>query len=207
MRALAAQVQSNGLDVVREGYADLLQRLDLIRSWIATETSAASKAFLADHEADLTDRWTRDILVGSDQEVARQHLAILDLTNDLGVDAAYAIVTDVDAAEDAAYRAIDTGSVLPQTGDDASDRPSHLAAILTASPLLRSGRPSAALAVVVDSLVRGEREGAQAVLDQLAADTLTTREVAAIHLKRLQSARPEITGVTEARARLERDKA
>ena len=197
VRGLATDVRTHGLDVVLDGLMTAQASLDHVRLWIETQTWHASQEYLGEHWAILNDSRTRALLSNLDGEAATAHLAILDLSADLGLDAAYRVVTDVDAAEAAAHEAIDRGMV--GTGDN----PGRLAAILAASPLMRSARPSALLAIGALLLARDEQESARPVFERLGTLDLNSRQAAAIHLKRLAAKRPDLPGLAEARALLE----
>ena len=105
-------IRDSGIEVALADLAPSAQRADLVAAWLATPTWDESQHLLAVHPELLYDHRTDDILrafaTGYDGSAAAasQHLAILALCRHNTVDEAYEIVTDLDAASEAAWDAI-----------------------------------------------------------------------------------------------------
>ncbi|MFE5600148.1 hypothetical protein ACFQ8O_13280, partial [Streptomyces coelicoflavus] len=104
-------VDAEGLDtVLSRGRHDHEVRQTLTE-WVATSTWTQSKEFLDEHAGTLNTPEVMALLAGSDTPGARQHLAILQLTEALSTDRIYEIVTDPDIATEHAFAALDVADV------------------------------------------------------------------------------------------------
>ncbi len=182
------------LDEINDsGIADVFarRRVDhdrraLLDAWIATPTWAESRTFLAAHRDELHTPQVPDLLAGIDDNTARQHLAILDLTRGVLPDEqVYGMVTGPPAEE----TALDT--------IEAGDLP-LLAAVLVVAPGLSERPVTWQLAAAVLLLAQGQpeqaREYAQAAADQA---TPIQRRAHTVRLRALAAHQPDMTGVEE----------
>jgi hypothetical protein len=76
------------------------ERLVLINAWVVAPTWPESRGFLAEHQDRLAAAGIRQTRRALDDDIARQHLAILDLVAATTIDAGYAVVTDAGTAEE-----------------------------------------------------------------------------------------------------------
>ncbi|WP_306358337.1 hypothetical protein, partial [Nocardia sp. CC213A] len=83
--------------------------LELVREWIATPTWTGSQRYLSDHSDLRSDPIVRRILAANDAPSARQHLAILSLTDHYPIPEVIDAVLDRTDAKDLAFRVIATG--------------------------------------------------------------------------------------------------
>jgi hypothetical protein len=120
-----------GLDTLLADLGQTARHREAVQAWVATPSWTASRQALEAAPGLAEDPRTTQLLTAlaesddTDQNtraIARQHLAILDLIRKAGLDHAYSIVTDLDAAAGAAWQA---------TVD--ADEP-HLTTILAAEP-------------------------------------------------------------------------
>jgi hypothetical protein len=161
-------------------------RRALLVAWINTPTWSGSLDFFREHQAALTTGDNRAILDGIDNDAARQHLAILDLTGVLPVEQVYRIATEPAVAEEFAFATIEAGD-LPV-----------LSAILTAAPELQT-RPAAwGLIVSVLLLAQDEPDQAHQLGRQVAEEaTAIQRRAYTIRLRALRSHHPDLPGLDD----------
>ncbi|MGH3611425.1 MAG: hypothetical protein ACRDRK_02145, partial [Pseudonocardia sp.] len=147
---------------------------------------AESRTFLAAHRDELHTPQVPDLLAGIDDNTARQHLAILDLTSVLPDEQVYGMVTDPSRAEETALDTIEAGD-LPL-----------LDAVLVAAPGLSERPVTWQLAAAVLLLAQGQpeqaREYAQAAADQA---TPIQRRAHTVRLRALAAHQPDMAGVEE----------
>lgn len=183
---LLNEIEDIGVDT----FFDLQQALHddqaLLNAWINTTTWAESATFYRVHHDALATDNCRRILTGLDNAVADQHLAILELGDTLPIDETYAIVIDPNAAESAAFDAIEEGDL------------DCLAIIMAAVPNLQ-GRPMTwALLAAVHLLTHDKPDQAKNVAQQIVDyGTPILRRAHAIRLRTLNKHRPELTAVLD----------
>ncbi|MBE4759381.1 ATP-binding protein [Streptomyces caniscabiei] len=179
------QVEAEGLDVILErGRRDneVRQTLD---AWIATPTWAESKDFLDGHDSILRTPEVQALLAGADAPEARQHLAILQLTEGLSSDQVYDIVTDPDVATEHAFAAVDQADVP------------LMRRVLDAHPDLLTGVTGAffaAVSAVAGGATDQARQLAQAIAEH---GTDTQRRAYAIRLRALAGLPAALAGAGE----------
>ncbi|MGV1005494.1 MAG: hypothetical protein ACOYEV_12185 [Candidatus Nanopelagicales bacterium] len=101
---LAAQTALHGAEAVAADLASASRMRSLLQAWIDTATWEDSFAFLAAHQAELDTADVRAVLRAAGDEVAGQHLAILDLANVLPPETVRAIVTNPETAHTPRHR-------------------------------------------------------------------------------------------------------
>ncbi|MFF9772373.1 hypothetical protein ACF1HJ_01615 [Streptomyces sp. NPDC013978] len=179
------QVEAEGLDAVldrgRHDY-EVRQTLD---AWISTRTWAESKDFLDGHESVLRTPEAQALLAGTDAPEARQHLAILQLTEGFSSDQVYEIVTDTDVATEHAFAAVDQAAVP------------LMRRVLDAHPDLLTGITGAFFATV-SAVAAGDTDQARQLAQAIAEHgTDTQRRAYAIRLRALAGLPAALAGAGE----------
>jgi hypothetical protein len=124
------------------------------------------------------------LLASADDDTARQHLAILDLTSVMPAERVYSLVTDAGAAEEAAFEAIEDGD-LPR-----------LAAIGTAATSLTTRPSTWGLLYAVLLIAADQPEPAHDLARQLAEQSSPLqRRAHAIRLRALRNHHPDLPGL------------
>lgn len=184
---LLDEIDESGIEVAFARRRADYDRRALLTAWINTPTWTESLDYYRQHQADLTSADSRTILAGVDNDVARQHLAILDLTGVLPAEQVYAIVTDSGAAEDAAFHAIEH-----------ADLPRLAATATAAGPALHSRPSTWGLVRAVLLLVTDQPDSAHELARQLAeqASPLQLR-AHTIRLRALRTRHPGLPGLDE----------
>ncbi|MFF0671660.1 hypothetical protein ACFYVE_25965, partial [Streptomyces tendae] len=179
------QVDTEGLDtVLSHGRHDHEVRQTLTE-WVATSTWAQSKEFLDENAGTLSTPEVGALLAGSDTQGARQHLAILQLTEALSSDRIYEIVTDPDIATEHAFAALDVADVP------------LMRRILAACPALLTGITGAFFATVA-ATADGDTEVADRLSRAIAEQgTDTQRHAYAIRLRALAGLPSALAGAGE----------
>ncbi|WP_432162505.1 hypothetical protein [Streptomyces tendae] len=182
------QVDTEGLDtVLSRGRHDHEVRQTLTE-WVATSTWAQSKEFLDEHAVTLSTPEVWALLAGSDTQGARQHLAILQLTEALSSDRIYEIVTDPDIATEHAFAALDVADVP------------LMRRILAACPALLTGITgiTGAFFATVAATADGDTEVADRLSRAIAEQgTDTQRHAYAIRLRALAGPPSALAGAGE----------
>ncbi|MGH3937799.1 MAG: hypothetical protein ACRDTG_04065 [Pseudonocardiaceae bacterium] len=183
---LLDEIDELGIEEVFQRRSADHDRRALLTAWINTPTWSDSLHFFREHQAALTTADSRAILDGADDDAARQHLAILDLTGVLPVEQVYAIVTDTALAEETVLAAIEAGD-LPA-----------LSTVRTATPTLQTRPTTWGLAVSVLLLAQEEPDQAHQLGRQVAEQaTAIQRRAHAIRLRALRSHHPELPGLDD----------
>ncbi|WP_405908788.1 tetratricopeptide repeat protein [Streptomyces sp. NBC_00828] len=177
---LLAEGDSHGFDTVlekgRRGHDQWL----LLQTWINTPTWPDSEDFLDEHYNALHAPEIRALLAETDAPVTRQHLAILQLADQLPHDQVYEIVTDPDTATEYAFRSIDEVDIP------------RLRQILYAHASQMAGAPVALFATVI-SLADGDADQARQLAEQIAQHAADAqRRAYAIHLRTLAQHNSEL---------------
>ena len=187
-RRLGHEVNERGSAAVLAELTDITTRIDLLAGWIDTVSWNASREYHKLHKEQLHHPITRTLLTLAGSAAAQLHHAILVVAEELGIEAAYAIVTDLDKAEEEALRAIDNGELA------------LLAGIFSSSPLTRAGqRTTAVLTQGVLHLTQNRVDrGLSVFLDLRNGLESNTRHAFTVHLNRLAKHRPDLPGLAEA---------
>ncbi|MGH3935294.1 MAG: hypothetical protein ACRDS1_10020 [Pseudonocardiaceae bacterium] len=161
------------------------QRRALLNTWINTPTWAESLDYYRQYHTELTTADTRTILASVDDDTARQHLAILDLTGVMSAEQVYSLVTEADAAEDAALSAIEQGDL------------SLLETIATAATTALHTRPSTwGLLCAVLLIAADQPDPAHDLAHQLAEQASPLqRRAHTIRLRALRNHHPGLPGL------------
>jgi len=184
--ALLDEIDQAGIDTVFARRLADHNRRALLTAWINTPTWAESRKFLQEHHAELTEDESIRILAGSDDDTARQHLAILDLTTVLPGEHVYRLVTDPSAAEEAALDAVEAGN-LPL-----------LSTILIAAPTLHDRPTSWNLAAAVLLLAQDQPDQACDLARHVAGNASPLqRRAHTIRLRALRTHHPELPGLDD----------
>ena len=159
----------------------------LLDAWINTPTWTESHSFFSAYRELLLTEPVIDLLSSIDDDTARQHLAILQLTTALPDRDVYTIVTDAAQAESAALDAIQAGDLTT------------LSAILTAATPVLVDRPvTGLLAAAVVSLGHGQLDEAQQFARAAAAQaTPLQRRAHVIRLRSLLTHQRGLPGIDE----------
>ena len=179
---LLAEIDESGIDTAFTlRHADH-QRHALLAAWINTPTWPESLDYYRQHHTDLTAADTRAILASIDDDTARQHLAILDLTGVMPPEQVYSLVTDPAAAEDAALDALEHADLV------------RLAAIATATTSALHTRPSAwGLVRAVLLIATDQSDLAYDIAHQLAEQASPLqRRAHTIRLRALRTHHPDL---------------
>jgi hypothetical protein len=186
LMALLDQIDQSGLEATLQYRQDAHDRVTLARDWVNAGSWAESLAFHRAHQTALATPEMRDLLSAYDDDTVRQHAAILTVADWLPIDALYALVTDPDAAEDAALHAVEEGHV---------DR---LAALMTASPALRSKEVTMALLEAVQALAVGQSDRARELVTEISGHAgPAQRQAYAVHLRGLHRHNAQLDGLTD----------
>ncbi|MGH3811997.1 MAG: hypothetical protein ACRDUV_06010, partial [Pseudonocardiaceae bacterium] len=163
------------------------QRSALLTAWINTPTWTESLDYFRQHQTDLTTADTRTILAGVDDDTARQHLAILDLTGVMPAEQVYSLVTDASAAEDAALDAIERADFT------------RLATLATAATrALRARSSTWGILCAVLLIAADQPDPAYEIAHQLAEQaSLLQRRAHTIRLRALRNHHPGLLGLDE----------
>ncbi|MGH8898966.1 MAG: hypothetical protein ACRDZ4_18570, partial [Egibacteraceae bacterium] len=160
------------------------ERRALLSAWIGTPKWGKSLEFLRRHQHDLATDESRQTLAETDDDTARQHLAILDLTQATSIDDAYAVVTDPAAAEDAAFAAIEDGDL------------SRMTAVAVAAPTLQQRPTTWNLLLAIFLLTQGDEESALVCMRQITDQaTPMLRRAHTIRLRELRRHHPDLPGL------------
>lgn len=101
-----------GYDTVLAAGGARHHRTELLQAWIATPTWDQSANFLQEHNAELANTHTRDLLASySDDDACQRHLAILYLADNKPVEEVYQIVTDTTVATEHALDLIESADL------------------------------------------------------------------------------------------------
>ena len=184
---LLAEIDESGIDTTFAQHHANHQRRALLTAWINTPTWLESRDYYHQHHTDLTTADTRAVLASTDDDTARQHLAILDLTGVMPAEQVYAIVTDPATAEDAALDAIEHADLT------------RLVAIATAAPHALQARPSTwGLLHAVFLIAADQPDSAYDIAHQLAEQASPLqRRAHAIRLRALRTHHPDLPGLNE----------
>ena len=176
-------LQAEGFDVFLATQAALHERMSLLRDWMATRTWDESREFMKAWRERLQAPELEGLLAttSADDAVAHQHLAILGLCRTRLIDDVFDIVTDTTAAADAAMATIEHGHA-----DD-------LRLLVDAHPALARVEFVGSLLATVLALL-GDQGGEATAHARQAAEQAgpVQRKAAAIRLRRLGQARPEL---------------
>jgi Tetratricopeptide repeat len=158
------------------------ERRTLIMAWINTGIGDESQRFLNEHLYALRTDEVAFLLAESDEPVAQQHLAILNLSATHPIDDLYEIITSESATEDAALQAIETGNV------------EDLRAIFMAAPRLAEIPVTGALSTAVLALTQGAIDSAKEYAAQAASQASDVQRRANIlRLRSLTSQPPRFS--------------
>ena len=105
LRGRLADIERHGLPAVLDDLAQTEHQVNLVLAWVQTSSWPESRQFLADNPELLSSSVARDVLTDLEQD-RRQHLNLLRLVSHTSIDQAYAILTDLDVAEQAVSDAI-----------------------------------------------------------------------------------------------------
>jgi len=181
---LLEDIDESGVDAVFRRQQEIHERLALLDAWIATPTWPESRDFFHEHEAELTTTEIRRLLVDLNHDAASQHLAIIDLTRDLSIDAGYAIVTNRETAEEAAFEAMENGHL------------ERLALIADAAPSLQDRPITWGLVAAVLLLTQARQDEADELIGQIAEhSTAVQRRAHIIRLRALLQRQPHLAGL------------
>jgi Tetratricopeptide repeat len=184
IRALREEIRRLGLDEALGRRRAAHARAALLAAWIGTRTWDESFTFLREHIDELTAAEILDQLAASDQPVAQQHRAILDLVRTDRLDDVRALVTEPGAAEDAALDAIQAGDVH------------RLAAIATASEALPRRPVTHRLVTAIFTALDGNVADAAATITEFArSSTDIERRALAIRLRSLLRHQPRLAAL------------
>ncbi len=163
------------------------QRRALLTAWINTPTWTESLDYYRQHHSELSSVDIRAILASVDDDTARQHLAILDLTDVMPAERVYSMLTDAAAAEDAAFEAIEQADLT------------RLATIATAAiTALRTRSSTWALLCAVLLLAADQPEPACEIAHQLAEQASPLqRRAHTIRLRALRNHHHDLPGLDE----------
>ncbi|MGH3811806.1 MAG: lipase/acyltransferase domain-containing protein [Pseudonocardiaceae bacterium] len=184
---LLDEIDESGVEATFARHRADHDRRALLSAWVNTPTWTESLDYYRQHHTDLTTTDTRAILADIDDDDARQHLAILDLTGVMPAQQVYTIVTDSDAAEDAALHAIERADFA------------LLAAVATAAgPTLESRPATWGLVWAVLLLAADQPDSAHDLAHQLAEQASPLqRRAHTIRLHALRAHHPGLAGLDE----------
>jgi len=183
---LLDEIAAVGLPATLQDHQHDHDRLSLLLEWMRTPSWEASFAFHHEHQASLATAEVRAQLADLDDDTARQHKAILDLTDMFALDSVYAVVTDPNAAEEAALDSIENG------------RLDQLAPLATASTSLHRREPTMALLAAVLMLADGQPAEAKELIQQIAEHIESTqRRAYVVHLRGLEGHYPDLQGIDD----------
>ena len=194
LESVLSSIRERGIEAVVADLAPGARHADLVAAWLATPTWDESQRLLAAHPELLSDHRTDDILrevgAGDDNSAAMagQHHAILALCRRGTIEEAYEVVTDLDAASEAAWDAI--------TQADAS----LLIMILAAAPhLLRRAFVAPALTACTYLLQPHDNldECTELMEQATQQGSDTQRQALAGRLRRLLRRRPDLRADVE----------
>ncbi|MFJ5899798.1 tetratricopeptide repeat protein, partial [Streptomyces sp. NPDC093064] len=185
LTSILGQVDADGIDTVLDRGRNDHDVRQLLQEWIATPTWADSKSFLDEHSSKLRTPEVWALLAATDAPLARLHLAILQLTDDLPHNQVYEIVTDRNVATEQAFTAIDQAAVP------------LLRHILYAHPDLLTDITGAFFATVITA-ANGDTYQARQLAQTIAEHgTDTQRHAYAIRLRTLAQLGPELSDANE----------
>jgi tetratricopeptide (TPR) repeat protein len=183
---LLNEIDDADLDAVLARHQTDYERRVLLENWISTKTWSESFAFLQEHKNALDTEEVRQLLIEDDSDSGEQHLAVLDLTTTMPHEAVHAIVTDANAAEQAAFDAIQQGNIA------------SLQAIALASASLPDRELTWAIVTMVLLLAANQTDEARQLAEQMSRQaTDMQRRAHAIRLTRLRNHRPDIAVLNE----------
>ena len=178
---LLADIDSRSLDAIladgRTAHADA----DLLNQWIATPTWQESADFFREHRAELTTPRIRELLAANNEkDEARQHLAILMLSDTQPLDEVYQTVTDTTAARERALDLIESGDL------------DQLSLILAAAPSIATEGITGAFLQTVIALANGDYDTSHQIAALIAEHgTARQREALAIRLRAFANHQPD----------------
>jgi hypothetical protein len=182
---LLDEIHQSGIEIAfATRHADR-QRRTVLSAWINTPTWTESLDYYRQHHSELSTTDTRAILTSIDDDTARQHLAILDLTDTLPIEQIYTLVTDAAAAEEAALDAIEHANLA------------LLATVATAATYTLRTHPSTwGLVCAVLLLATDQPDPAHEIAHQLAEQTSSLqRRAHTIRLRALGKHPPHLPGL------------
>ncbi|MEU9455274.1 hypothetical protein [Streptomyces sp. NPDC048277] len=185
LRTVLQEAHELGLDTYISGHRTAHAVREAVDGWTATETWSRSKEHLLRHEAVLRTPEAEALLSERDDPVGEAHLAILHLLGMLTVDQTYRVVTEQEAALNAAHVALDAADL------------STLVDIVYAAQNI-SGHPDTRLfSLVIVGIVAGA-DAARPLAEQI-RDTGTPiqRRAAATRLRDLHRKLPHLTVYAE----------
>ena len=179
LTALLAEIDRDGLNTVLAAGRARHHRTELIQAWIATPTWDQSASFLREHNTELTNTQTRDLLASySDDDACRQHLAILYLADTMPLQEVYQMVTDTTVATEHALDLIESADL------------NQLPIILAAAPKAAEGITGAFIQTVI-ALATGNHDAARQLAELIAEHgNPSQREAFAIRLRAFASHQP-----------------
>ena len=181
LQTVLADADNRGLDAVladgRAAHADA----ELIREWLAIPTWEESARFLGQHHDELTSPRIRQLLDDNrDDEIARQHLAIVDLAATLPADEVYQIVTDSTTARERALDLIEAGDLT------------QLALVLGAAPAIAAVGITGAFIHTIIALANGDSDTARQIAEIIAQHAKPSqREALTIRLRAFATHQPD----------------
>jgi hypothetical protein len=148
---------------------------------VETATWDESEGFLREHHAELTAPRIRELIAGnSHDDETRQHLAILQLSDTLPIEAVYQIVIDATVATERALDLVESGDL---------DR---LTVILTIAPRIATEGITGAFLQTVLALANEDLDASRRMAALIAEHgNAHQREALAIRLRAFASHRPE----------------
>ncbi|MET9758252.1 hypothetical protein ABZ016_04230 [Streptomyces sp. NPDC006372] len=183
--SVLGHVDTEGLDTVLDRGRHEHEVRQTLSEWIATPTWTESKDFLDEHRSTLSTPEVQTLLAGKDEPEARQHLVILQLAETLSHDQVYEIVTDLDAATEHAFTAVDQADVP------------LLHRVLAAHEDLLAGITGAFFATVA-AVASGDTDQARRLAQAIAEHGTDTQcRAYAIRLRRLVALAPDLAEAGE----------
>ena len=169
-----------GYDTVLAAGGARHHRTELLQAWIATPTWDQSANFLQEHNAELANTHTRDLLASySDDDACQRHLAILYLADNKPVEEVYQIVTDTTVATEHALDLIESADL------------NQLALVLAAAPKAAKGITGAFIQTAI-ALATGNHDAARRLAELIAEHgNPSQREAFAIRLQAFASHQPD----------------
>ncbi|MFB9469766.1 tetratricopeptide repeat protein [Nonomuraea salmonea] len=110
LSGLLDAIEEGGLDQVIDLLTAHNRRVLLTRAWLNSPDWDQSRAFLRENIEELAHPETVALLKSTEDEIAHQHAAILELLESLELDEVFDAVTDVTVAADHGYRFLEAGA-------------------------------------------------------------------------------------------------
>jgi hypothetical protein len=181
---LLDEIDQSDIDTVFTAHCTDHAHRAVLTAWINTTTWSESQAYLVEHRDTLLPDRVLNLLADADDDVARQHQAILVLLTVLPDEQVYTLITDFTQTEDAALEAVEAGDLA------------LLDAILSAAPDLARRPVTWGLAASVLLLAEGDDDRAYAHAQSAAAlATPIQRRAHTIRLRALATQRPDLGGI------------